>query len=92
MFITLDLFPGGETVWEGPAINSKADTVKDRKAGVFWTPESGKKRVRVAEWGGRRSQHWCSNVRGWKKVSSWGERRVRCIGGSGACCGSFCYV
>ena len=44
-----DLLPGGETVWEGPAIDCEADTAKDRKARVFWTPESGGKRVWIAE-------------------------------------------
>ena len=26
MFVETDLFPGGKTIWEGPAIDSEADT------------------------------------------------------------------
>ena len=48
VLIDLDLLPGGETVWKGPAIDSEADTLKDRKARVFQTSESGGKRVRIA--------------------------------------------
>ena len=44
-----DLLPGGETVWEGPAIDCEANTAKDRKARVFQAPESGGKRVWIAE-------------------------------------------
>ena len=77
VFIVPGLFPGGETIREGPAIDCEADTAKDRKAGVLRAPESGGKRVQVAKWGGRRSLSGCGDVRGWGKVSSRGEQRVR---------------
>ena len=80
---SLDLFPGGEAFREGPAIDSKADTMKDGDAGILQVPESGGKRV----WGTKRSRGG-SHHRGDRrrrrlydigrrgKISSWEEQRM----------------
>ena len=53
-FIDPDLFPGRETVREGPAIDYEANAMKDGNTGILQAPESGGKRVQVAEGRGRR--------------------------------------
>ena len=40
-FIETDLFPGGKTIREGPAIDCEANTAYDRYTGVVGVPESG---------------------------------------------------
>ena len=71
-FIDLDLFPSGKTVGEGPAISCESDTAEDRNVGVFQTPESGRKRVRIVEWR-RRGSH-CGNNRGGVSMVTSGDR------------------
>ena len=78
LFINTDLVPGGETVWEIPARDSEADALKYGDARILRTPESGGKQVGGAKW--RRGGSHCdresglSNVGGWGKISSRGER------------------
>ena len=83
-FIGTNLFPGGETFGKGPALDNKANAMKDGNAGILQAPESGGKRVWIAEWrrrgGHSGSDRWrsgCSNVRGQGKITSGGERRMR---------------
>ena len=47
-FIDPGLFPGRETVREGPAIDYEANATKDGNTGILQAPESGGKRVQVA--------------------------------------------
>ena len=54
-FIDADLFPGGEAIWKVPAGDSEANTAQDGYMEIFWTPESGGKRVWGTKWRGRRS-------------------------------------
>ena len=83
LFVDTDLFPGGETLRERPAVNYEANAMKDGNTGILQAPESGGKRVWVAEWRGRgghhgsdrrRSEH--GDVGGWGKILSRGEQRI----------------
>ena len=44
-FVNTNLCPGGESVWEGPAVDSEANAMEDGYTGVVRVPESGGKRV-----------------------------------------------
>lgn len=50
VFISADLFPGGEPRGEGPAFNSEACAVKNRHVWVVWAPEGAGKGSKVARW------------------------------------------
>ena len=73
-FINMNLCPGGESVWEGPAIDSEANATEDGNPGVLRTPERGGKRV-----GGIERRRWRSHSGDWGKNGLddvWGRRKI----------------
>ena len=77
-FIDTDLFPGGKTIWERPAVDCEANTAEDGYMGVVRVPESGGKGVWVAKRRRGRShsdrgKSGFSDIKGWGEILSRGE-------------------
>ena len=73
-FINTNLCPGGESIREGPAVNSEANAMEDGNPGVLRTPEHGGKRVRGIE-----RRRWRSHSGDWGKNGLddvWERRKI----------------